>query len=95
MIYESNLQVLPLRDIEGGHTCLIVVTNAQSAVTLQFRHSSDQTYRDHPDFTAIAPVGTVVSKAVICCSSDMRLSFAAAPGAVYYATSIPTASATF
>lgn len=96
MIRATDLQVLPLEDLEQGHTLAIVVTNAQSAVTLQFRHAGDPTYRNHPDFTAVAPVATVIAKSVLCCSTDMRLSFASAQAAnLYYVSCIAAASATF
>jgi hypothetical protein len=95
MILETNLQVVPLQELEQGHTFVIVVTNAQSAVTLQFRHAGDPTYRDHPDFTAVAPIGTVVTRAVMCCTPDMRLSFASAPVSTCYISAIASASATF
>lgn len=95
MIRATDIQTLPLEDLEQGHTFAIVVTNAQSAVSLQFRHADDPTYRDHPDFTAVAPVGTVVSRAIICCAPDMRLVFADAPTETYYVSCIAAASATF
>ena len=96
MILQTDAQTLPLTGLEQGHTFVIVVTNAQSAVTLQFRHAGDPTYRNHPDFVAVAPVGTVVSRALMCCSTDMRLSFASAQTAnPYYVSCIPAASATF
>ena len=95
MIRQTNLQTLPLTGIEQGHTFVIVITNAQSAVTLQFRHADDPTYRDHPDFTAITPVGTVVTRTVMACTADMRVVFATAPPSTYYISCIAACSATF
>ena len=95
MILQTNLQTLPLTGLEQGHDYLIVVSNAQSAVTLQFRHAGDPTYRDHPDFTAVAPVATVVMRSVRICSYDMRIVFATAPPSNYYVSCVASASATF
>jgi hypothetical protein len=95
MILQTNLQILPLTELEQGHTFLVLVSNAQSAVSLQFRHAGDPTWRTHPDFSSVTPVGTVVARAVICVSTDMRLSFANAPGGTYYVSCIPVATATF
>lgn len=95
MILETNLQIVPLTELEQGHTFLIVVTNAQSAVSLEFRHAGDLTWRTHPDFSAVAPTATVVTRAIICVSTEMRLSFAAAPGATYHVSCFPVATATF
>ncbi len=95
MILQTTDLTLPLTGLSQGQTFAIIVTNAQSSVTLQFRHAGDPTYRDHPDFVAVTPVGTVVSRALMCCSTDMRLVFASAPAEAYFVSCVPAASPTF
>lgn len=96
MLLETDLQIIPLDGLDQGHTYAIVVTNAQSAVTLQFRHAGDPTWRTHPELVNIAPVGTVVSKSVFCFTPQMRLSFASPQtGNKYYLSCTASAEATF
>lgn len=94
MVIVSSLQTLPLKGLEQGHTYTLVVTNAGSAATLQFKHASDATFRTHPTFTGTPTSGVILAQ-FVCISPDMQLVFGSNPASPYYLSVVCHASAQF
>lgn len=77
----------------AGVTYLLVITNNPGAVSLQFKHLSDPTPRVLPAVSGVTDA--VVVTTFICPSPTMALVWAAAPGADYHMTLVPTTAPEF
>lgn len=94
MIKSSQLQTLPITGLDQGHRYYLVVTNAESDVSIEFKHAGDPTWRVLPDAGG-TPVSGVVAFELLVFTPDMRLVFAGAPSSTYYFSAVCSAVATF
>ena len=94
MIKSSLLQTLPITGLDQGHRYYLVVSNAQSNVSIEFKHAGDPTWRVLPGAGG-APSGTVVAFELLVFTPEMRLVFASNPSSTYYFSAVCSAVATF
>lgn len=89
MVHTSSLQILPLPSVTEGNRHGITITNAPSAVTLEFRNGADPTWRPFPGFDGT--LSEVIFGLFFATSPNFRLNFAAVPEEPYYVSVIQEA----
>jgi len=80
MQISTTAQYIPLNGVREGNRYAILVTGADTAVTLEFQHVVDGAWFPYPAFTN-TPVAGVIAADVICTLPRMRLKLATAPQA--------------
>ena len=95
MIRQTNTKELVLEDLTQGNRYALVITGADSAVELQFKHAGDATWRVMPDFDGT--LTDVIRGDFFCFTPTMKLVFADAPaeGVTYYVSCIPFTASQF
>lgn len=93
MTKKSTSQTLTLEGLNQGHNYTLVITNAQSDVSVQFKHASDPTWRDMPNVNGSQ--ADVITHYFFCFTPTMQIAFASAPTEPYFVSCICEAMAEF
>jgi hypothetical protein len=88
-------QIRELRGLEVGQSFSLVITNAQSACTLEFLHAHNPEWVPYPAFAGNPVDGVILAEHIRCVSGRMRIKFANPPTEKYYASIVTHALARY
>lgn len=78
--YNGTAQTLQLHNLEQGQNMMIIITGANAAINVEFKHGTDNSWHPHPQFTNVAASLSNILE-MRCVSGLMRVRFSTAPSA--------------
>lgn len=93
MQYNGTAQTIQLTGLDQGHEVTVIITGANAVVNLEFKHGTEDIWRPHPSFTAVAAAAVNLLTFRIL-SGVMRIRFDTVPS-TYELTTVVSVDASF